>query len=579
MSVIDQLRRDFDPGGRFGRLSGAVDVPHVLIAPILAVMFFMFVGPMALLLLFSVQSGNTIALNPSTWTFASYVEFVEGMVTGSGVYGKILSTTTLISVATVVVTLVLSFPAAYALARKVRRFKLAILIAIILPLLTSVTMRVLGWVMFLMEDGVLSVVSDPLGFSLGGILYTETAIVLGTVYVYLPFMLFPIYLSMLSIPESLYTAASDLGASRFKIFKDIVLPMSKPGVVIGSLFVFVLTLGASVESELLGGGSAFTMASNIEYSFGVAQNFPLGSVQAVSLLLLAGGSGVYILSNLDLADIAEQSGGAEGHASQSASSLESAGWYGYVLLITLFLLIPIISIIVASTHSARVFALPYDFTLDWYRQVIGNGAVRSAITNTLRIAIPVTIISTVIGTAAAIAYTRYTFPRQELFKTFVLLPVFFPLILVGLGMSMWTSQIGFGYGITQTIVAETVWISPIVMFVVAITALGIDPNVEKAARDLGADTTKLYRDVVLPLIADGVISGAIFAFVLSWNNYYIASYMSGSNILVTTWIHGRLTQGFSALVPGVAAVLFYITLFGVLVAFGSKRLISARLSG
>ena len=576
MSVIDQLRRDFESGSRIGRLYRTVDVRHALVSPIVAVLLFMFVGPMAILVLFSVQSGNNLMLDPATWTLASYVEFVTGMVTGSGVYGQVLATTTLISVSTVVLTLVFSFPAAYALARKIHRFKTALLVALILPLLTSVTMRVLGWVMFLMKDGVLSGILDPVGVTVPSVLYQETAIVLGTTYVYLPFMLFPIYLSMLSIPESLYTAASDLGASRRKVFTDIVLPMSKPGVVIGCLFVFVLSLGASVESELLGGGSAFTMATNIQYSFGIAQNFPLGSVQATSLLLIAGGSGIYILRNLDLADIAERSGGASGHAATSNSELENVVWYGYVLLVVLFLLIPIVAIIVASTHQARVFALPYEFTLDWYVQVFGNQAVRGAVMNTLRIAIPVTIISTVIGTAAAIAYTRYTFPRQELFKIFVLLPIFFPLILIGLGMSMWTSTIGFGYGIPQTIVGEVVWISPIVMFVVSITALGIDPNIEQAARDLGADTKKLYADIVLPLIADGVISGAIFAFVLSWNNYYIASYMSGSNILVTTWIHSRLTQGFSALVPGVAAVLFYISLFGVVSAFGAMRLLSRR---
>jgi ABC-type spermidine/putrescine transport system permease subunit II len=576
MSVIDQLRRDVEPESRIGRLYHAIDIRHGLVSPILALLLFMFVGPMAFLVLFSIQSGNEVILNPATWTLSHYVEFVTGIVTGSGVYGQVLTTTTLISVSTVVLTLVISFPAAYGLARKVRRFKTAILVALILPLLTSVTMRVLGWVMFLMNNGVLSAVLDPIGVAAPSILYQETAIVLGTTYVYLPFMLFPIYLSMLSIPESLYTAASDLGASRRKVFTDIVLPLSKPGVVIGSLFVFVLSLGASVESELLGGGSAFTMATNIQYSFGIAQNFPLGSVQAVSLLLIAGGSGVYILRNLDLADIAERSGGTGGHTMTSNSGAETFVWYSYVLLVVLFLLVPIVAIIIASTHQARVFALPYEFTLDWYAQVVSNQTIRGAVISTLKIAIPVTIISTVIGTAAAIAYTRYTFARQELFKIFVLLPIFFPLILIGLGMSMWTSTIGFGYGILQTIVGEVVWISPIVMFVVSITALGIDPNIEEAARDLGADTKKLYADIVLPLIADGVISGAIFAFVLSWNNYYIASYMSGSNILVTTWIHSRLTQGFSALVPGVAAVLFYVSLFGVIAAFGVLRLLSRR---
>jgi len=566
MSTIEKLRnRLIRPSWDFS-VASIFRSPRLLLVPILVVLAFMFVGPMLILLLFSVQSGNALSLNPMTWTLDSYATFIGNMISGSGVYWTVLRTTTMISVSTVICTLLIAFPAAYALARKIKRFKTAILVAMIIPLLTSVTIRVLGWVMFLMKDGVLSSVLNIFGLSQGTLLYQESTIILGTTYVYLPFMLFPIYLSMLSIPDSLYTASRDLGASRIKIFKDIVLPMSKPGIVIGSLFVFVLTLGASVESRILGGGQAFTMASNIEFSFGVAQNFPLGSVQAVSILLIAGGSGVYILHTVDLEDIANRSGSSAGHVSTSNSRLENVVWYGYTLLVTLFLMIPMIAIIIASTYKGRVFGFPYEFTLDWYWQVLSNGTIHNAVINTLKIAIPTTIISTIIGTAAAIGYTRYTFRGQELFKIFVLLPIFFPLLIIGLGMSMWSNTIGFGNGIFQTIVGEVVWISPIVMFVVSITALGVDPNLEDAARDLGAGTTKLYKDVILPLIADGVVAGAIFAFVLSWNNYYIASYMSGSNILVTTWIQSRLTQGFSSLVPAVAAVLFYVSLVALLLA-------------
>jgi ABC-type spermidine/putrescine transport system permease subunit II len=567
MSTIDQLKRSL--GGQSGNFSlfETLRSPRLLLVPISVLLLFMFVGPMVILVLFSLQSGNTLSLNPATWTIASYVEFLSKMVSGSGVYGTVLSTTVYISVLTVVFSLLIGYPAAYALSRKIHRYKVVLIALIILPLLTSVTMRMLGWVMFLMKDGVLFSILSVFGYTPPSLLYKNSTILLGTTYTYLPFMLFPIYLSMLSISESLYTASEDLGASRFKLFKDVVWPMSKPGVVIGSLFVFSLSLGASVESELLGGGSAYTMATNIGYSFGVAQNFPLGSVQAVSLLLIAGFSGIYILRRLDLEEIAARSSGGAGHASIQQSRTENVVWYGYIGLVTLFLMLPMIAILVASTHDARVFGLPYNFTLDWYRQAITSGSVQSAIANTLRIAVPVTILSTIVGTSAAIGYTRYEFKGREWFKIFALLPIFFPLLIIGLGMSMWSNAIGFGNGIPQTIVAEMVWISPIVMFVVSITALGIDPNIEEAARDLGASTTKLYKDVTLPLLADGIVSGAIFAFVLSWNNYHIASYMSGANTIITTWIHSRLTQGFSALVPGVAGVLFFISSLAVVAAF------------
>jgi spermidine/putrescine transport system permease protein len=247
--------------------------------------------------------------------------------------------------------------------------------------------------------------------------------------------------------------------------------------------------------------------------------------------------------------------------------LETGFWYGYTLLMILFLMLPLLSLVVASFNNARIFALPYEPTLQWYEQALTSSSVRNAIVTTFRISIPVVILSTIIGTSAAIAYTRYTFRGKGLFKLVVLLPIFFPLVLLGLGMSMWTNIIDLGYGIWPTVIGETVWISPIVMFVVSITALGLDPNIENAARDLGADNITLYKDVVLPLIKDGIVAGAIFAFVLSWNNYYIASYLSGSEITITTWIHGRMTQGFTPTVPALTATIFYVSLLLLVAAF------------
>ncbi|WP_049986550.1 ABC transporter permease [Halobellus rufus] len=248
-------------------------------------------------------------------------------------------------------------------------------------------------------------------------------------------------------------------------------------------------------------------------------------------------------------------------ATRLGDRLGSGVWYGYVALVALFLMTPLVSLVIASFYDGRFFSIvDYEFTFGWYEAALTSGSIRSALTNTLYISIPVTILSTIIGTAAAIAYTRYDFPYREQFKLFALLPIFFPLILLGLGMSMWSSQIDLGYGIVPSIIGELVWISPIVMFVVSITALGIDPNIEEAAKDLGADTVTLYRKVLLPLISDGVVSGAIFAFVLSWNNYYIVSYLSGPQSTITTWIHGRMTQGFTPVVPAVASLIFYVSI-------------------
>lgn len=240
--------------------------------------------------------------------------------------------------------------------------------------------------------------------------------------------------------------------------------------------------------------------------------------------------------------------------------LEGPLWYAYVGVVALFFMLPLFSLVIASFYDGQIFSFPYDFTVDWYVKALQSSSVQSAVETTISISIPVTILSTVIGTAAAIGYTRHEFAGQGYFKLFALLPIFFPLILLGLGMSMWASLTGLGYGVLPAIIGELVWISPIVMFVVSITALGVDPNMEEAARDLGADTITLYRKVTLPLISDGIVSGAIFAFVLSWNNYYIVSYLKGSDITITTWIHGRMTQGFTPIVPALASMIFYLSL-------------------
>lgn len=281
--------------------------PWILLAPMSLLLLVMFVGPMVAIVVFSFQTGNNIVANPLQWSIATYQEVVGGMVSGEGVYGDVLVNTVAVSVTTTALTLVVSYPAAYALARRIKRYKLVFLMLLIIPLFTSVNIRVFGWALFLVQNGVLDSIVGLFGVDeYASLMYQRSTIILGTTYVYLPFMLFPIYLSLLSVEDTTIEAAKDLGASNYTLFRRILLPLSKPGIVIGSLFVFVLSLGANVEAEILGGGSIFTIASNIQYSFGYSQNWPLGSTQAVGLLVITVVSGVVILRTIDLREIAER---------------------------------------------------------------------------------------------------------------------------------------------------------------------------------------------------------------------------------------------------------------------------------
>ena len=308
MSTIDTLR------GRIGAatesdnpLVALVRPPYVLLLPLAVLLLVMFVGPMLAIVVFSVQSANSISLDPSMWTAEHYAEIIGGMVSGGGVYGDVLVNTAAVSAVTTAVTLVFSYPAAYALARKINRYKTVFLLVLIIPLFTSVNIRVFGWALFLVKNSVLDSVVSLFGVSnYPSMMYQRWTIILGTTYVYMPFMLFPIYLSLLSVEDETLAAARDLGANRWTLFRRIILPLSKPGVIIGSLFVFILSLGADVEAQILGGGSIFTMASNINYSFGYSQNWPLGSAQAVGLLIITLVCGLIILRTIDLKEIASR---------------------------------------------------------------------------------------------------------------------------------------------------------------------------------------------------------------------------------------------------------------------------------
>jgi spermidine/putrescine transport system permease protein len=119
-------------------------------------------------------------------------------------------------------------------------------------------------------------------------LFTRTAIVLGMVYVYLPFMLFPMTLGIGMVPDETRDAAYDLGASRWQVFKEVELPLSMPGIVIGFLLTFVLAVGAIAEAKVVGGQRIIPITHDIEIAFTYAQNWPLGAALSVLLMLVVG---------------------------------------------------------------------------------------------------------------------------------------------------------------------------------------------------------------------------------------------------------------------------------------------------
>lgn len=187
-------------------------------------------------------------------------------------------------------SLLLAYPLAYLLAFKVKRHKHLMYMAVIIPLWVSYLVRAYAWKIILGQEGILNgllasvgLIQEPLTF----LLYSRWAVILALTHIYTPFTLMPIYAVLEAIPRGLKEASQDLYASRWQTFLRIILPLSLPGVVAGSTFAFVLSMGDFLAPQLLGGNDSALMVSNLVWSlFGVAYNWPLGAAVSVVMLLL-----------------------------------------------------------------------------------------------------------------------------------------------------------------------------------------------------------------------------------------------------------------------------------------------------
>lgn len=240
-----------------------------------------FIGPLIMVLAFSFIPSKTFSLFQAP-TLENYRSIVENSYYLSFVWSGVLA------LAAVSILFVVCYPVAYGMAKLFGPWANLVTILIAIPILVSENIRLFGWVLVLIKNGVLDGMLMYL-FGMNGpeFLYTIPAILFGMCYVYLPFMLFPLVMGITMVPDQLKEAASDMGASRLQVFTEIELPMSLPGILIGCILTFILTLGSLVESKILGGQSLITIADDIESAFTFAQDWPKGSALSVLLISLS----------------------------------------------------------------------------------------------------------------------------------------------------------------------------------------------------------------------------------------------------------------------------------------------------
>jgi len=294
MAAIATTEAESRPAARARRLPLSSGARYAL--PVLALLGIGFLAPLLAVIAFSFAEPRSFSVI-GTPTLENYETVFDPANT---VYLSFLWSLAFAAIC-VGVLAVLCYPIAYGLAHLFGRWANIITLLLVFPLFISENIRLYGWVLFFIKNGVLDgTLKSLFGLELESVLFTPPIIVFGMVYVYLPFMLFPMVLGLSMVPREVVEAAGDLGASRLQIFREVELPLAMPGFIIGGLLTFVLAVGAVAESKVLGGQSVIVITHDIEIAFTYAQNWPLGAALSVLLMAVVGTLVLLVLRYLDL---------------------------------------------------------------------------------------------------------------------------------------------------------------------------------------------------------------------------------------------------------------------------------------
>ena len=267
-----------------------------LLAPTVVTLFVFMVLPMGLMAWMSVLAPDTFGgvkwrqFSPDAYVQFLFERDLDDSLMLNTDYLQIFLRSFLLAGGTTLAALLIGFPTALYIALQDEKTRNRLILLISIPFWTNLLVRTFAWMLLLRNGGLLDRFLGIFGLSDGqlDVLYTPTAVAIGLVYCFLPFMILPVYNSLEKMDWRLVEAAFDLGADRRRALKRVILPLAMPGLVAGSLLVFIPALGSYFIPELLGGGKSLMIGNLIQIQFGTARNWPFGAALAFALLLMVG---------------------------------------------------------------------------------------------------------------------------------------------------------------------------------------------------------------------------------------------------------------------------------------------------
>jgi spermidine/putrescine transport system permease protein len=249
-----------------------------LVLPAAAWYVILLVIPLAIVLVFSFGERGATGGYGGGFTLDNYATVLDRP--------EPFITSLTLSISGTLLCLLLGLPLAYFIATRAGDRKALFIVLLVIPFWTSFLIRTYAWLMILGPEGIAGFLGDRLGNQAFRLLGTEAGVLIGIVYGYLPLMVFPLYVTLERMDRTLVEASKDLGAGRWATFRQVTLPIALPGLITGSILVFIPMMGEYVIPQILGYGQVYTMGNALVLRFLEARNWPAGSAYAAGLILV-----------------------------------------------------------------------------------------------------------------------------------------------------------------------------------------------------------------------------------------------------------------------------------------------------
>jgi putative spermidine/putrescine transport system permease protein len=519
--------------------------------PLLLFLLLFFVGPIAGFLKESFYRDGTL-------TLAHYAHLLD-----TPVYRIVLGNTFTIAAAVTISCVVMSYPLAYLMATVSPAVARLLFFAVLLPFWSSALVRTAAWIALLGKNGPLNTLLTSVGILDAPVafLYNFTGVMIGMTHVLMPFVVLPLYASFRAMDTALVQAAQSLGARSASILRHVVLPLTSPGAVAGAIIVFMNAVGYYITPSLMGGPGQRMVAELISHNITEELNWGLAAALA-GVLLVTVLLSMWLFNRLFGLDRLISGTAAKG--TSAASTRRTRGGRLAVLAggaCAVFLLLPILIVIPMSfgTSDFPVFPPP-QYGMRWYASFFQDPKWLDALCSSLRIGLTVTLIATVLGTAAALGVHKLGWARKSWLDMLFVVPMSVPAIITAVSLYYLMAPLGWVANSVAVVLGHTVLASPYVYITVRAALRSFDPSLELAALGLGASWPKMFRLVMLPVLLPSLIGGAVFAFVTSFDDVVMALFL--------TTIHNRtlpklmfegLAQDFDPTVISAACVLIAAT--------------------